>query len=74
MTNADNIRNMTNEELCDYIYSVFLTGKYYGQVEKPVEEAPDYMTWLTSEVEEVDLGVLEDSEIESIFALKEEYK
>lgn len=74
MTNADNIRNMTNEELCDYIYSVFLTGKYYGQVEKPVEEAPDYMTWLTSEVEEVDLGVLEDSEIESIFALKEDVK
>lgn len=53
MTNADNIRNMTNEELCDYIYSVFLTGKYYGQTNKPVEDAPDYMTWLNSKVKEM---------------------
>ena len=50
MTNGENIRNMTDEELCDYIYSVFLTGKYYGQLERPVEDAPDYMKWLQSEM------------------------
>ena len=49
MTNIENIRNMTDEELCDYIYSVFLTGKYYGQLNKPVEDAPDYLKWLQSE-------------------------
>lgn len=50
MTNGENIRNMTDEELCDYIYSVFLTGKYYGQLERPVEDAPDYMKWLQSQM------------------------
>lgn len=50
MTNIENIRQMTDEELCDYIYSVFLTGKYYGQLDKPVEDAPDYMKWLHSEM------------------------
>ena len=52
MTNGENIRNMTDEELCDYIYSVFLTGKYYGQLERPVEDAPDYMKWLQSQMRE----------------------
>ena len=49
MTNIENIRNMTDEELCDYIYSVFLTGKSYGQLNKSVEDAPDYLKWLQSE-------------------------
>lgn len=49
MTNADKIRSMNNEELCDYIYSVFLTGKYYGKMDKSSEEAPNYLTWLNSD-------------------------
>ena len=61
MTNGENIRNMTDEELCDYIYSVFLTGKYYGQLERPVEDAPDYMKWLKSPVKD-----LEDVKRESV--------
>ena len=53
MTNAENIRQMSDEELCDYIYSVFLTGKYYGQIGKPTGDAPDYFKWLKKEMEEV---------------------
>jgi len=49
MTNADRIRKMNDEDLCDYIYSVFLTGKYYGQLDKSTEDAPNFNTWLQSE-------------------------
>ncbi len=54
MTNEENIRNMTTEELCDYIYSVFLTGQYYGQTGKKTSEAPDYYKWLKSPIAEVE--------------------
>ncbi len=55
LTNAENIRRMNDEELCDYIYSVFLTGKYYGQSGKSTGDAPDYFKWLKKEVGKVEV-------------------
>ena len=72
LTNAENIKKMSVEELGDYIYSVFLTGMYYGQTDKPIDGAPDYVTWLNSEVEEIDLGNFDLSEFSSVLSLKEE--
>lgn len=54
MTNEENIKKMNTEELCDYIYSVFLTGKYYGQTGKETVDAPDYFKWLKSPVTDVE--------------------
>lgn len=50
MTNADMIRSMNDEELCDYIYAIFLTGCYHNQSKnKNLVNEPLLIEWLKEE-------------------------
>ena len=51
MTNADAIRKMTDEELCDYLYAVFLTGNYVMHTNLNLNDEPLLIEWLKQEKE-----------------------
>ena len=49
MTNAEWIRQLTDKELSEYMYSVFVAGKMYGRGMLNKEDLIDYRTWLWEE-------------------------
>ena len=49
MKRADWIRSLSDEELADYIYSVFVTGKLYGRGLLKKAGLIDYKSWLQEE-------------------------
>ncbi|MDY5929239.1 MAG: hypothetical protein SPJ27_04300 [Candidatus Onthovivens sp.] len=51
MTVADKIRNYSDQQLADFVYSIYLTGKIEKDmfnVIKTFEEDKDVLEWLTS--------------------------
>lgn len=51
MNNAEWIRQLSDQELSEYMYSVFVAGKMYGRGLISKEELTDYRTWLYEEHE-----------------------
>lgn len=51
MTNAEWIRSLSDKELSEYMYSVFVAGKMYGRGIIKKEDLVDYRTWLWEEHE-----------------------
>lgn len=49
MNNAEWIRQLTDKELSEYMYSVFVAGKMYGRGLINKEDLIDYRTWLWEE-------------------------
>lgn len=51
MTNEENIKQMTTEELCDYIYAVYKTGILVGKKQVTEKDTPfvNYKEWLKKE-------------------------
>ena len=49
MNNAEWIRQLSNQELSEYMYSVFVAGKMYGRGLINKEDLVDYRTWLYEE-------------------------
>lgn len=54
MTNAEWIRNLSDQQLSEYMYSVFVAGKMYGRGLIGKEELVDYRTWLWEEHKDSD--------------------
>lgn len=57
MTKADEIRNYSDEELVDFIYSIYLSGKISEAIQDNLgssiscmDEPEDVLHWLQSEV------------------------
>ena len=54
MTNAEWIRNLSDQQLSEYMYSVFVAGKMYGRGLIEKADLVDYRTWLWEEHKESD--------------------
>ena len=54
MTNAEWIRNLSDQQLSEYMYSVFVAGKMYGRGLIEKADLVDYRIWLWEEHKESD--------------------